>query len=165
MMTNSRPARFGNDHESVFEMRLTRWRNPRNHSQKIVLFDSTNRKIVVTFQPGEEKDIPSEYDFAIHRVDCGQEECHRGPVHYCLRGHPGVVVGGLAPLLERVNVADTLEPTLDPDVDAKRKAEAAMAAAALQKKVAEDALVVAAAKVAEPPVLEPKPPVPANPKK
>lgn len=152
-MMNSRQRAEEQENEE-FTLRQTQWKNPTDKPQRVVLFDSTNRKLVVTWAPGEVKSVPSEYDNAIHRVDCGEEHCHKGAGRrgggwYCTRGHNGTIVGGLAPLLVRVDHDDTLDPSLDPDLARKKQAEADVAAAAITSKLAQESLVIAAARANE----------------
>lgn len=137
--------------DNRLRMRQTSWLNPTSHVQRVTLHDSTNREQYVEWAPGETQVVPSEYDNAIHRVDCGQEACHKGAGKkgqgwFCQRGHNGTVIGGLAPLLVRVGADDTLDPALDPDATEKRTLDADVAAKAVQVKAAHEALVLAAAR-------------------
>lgn len=130
------------------EIRATRWLNPTSHSQRVILQHADGRQFQVTWEPGETKELPSDFDRAIHMVDCGQDACHQHG-WFCTKGHDGLVQGGLAPLLVRVGAKDTLQPDLDPSIAEKRAQEANMAAASLAKSAADQALVIAAAKAAE----------------
>lgn len=95
------------------EFRETRWKNTNSFPQTVVL---DGKRYV--WQPGEEKAVDSTYDRAIHVVSGANEQ-----------GHGGTIVGGLAPRLTKVSVdaehRATLHWSLDPDLQARRDAEAA----------------------------------------
>jgi hypothetical protein len=75
-----------------------------------------------TFPPGKEVQVPSEYDRAIHDV------------------RDGVIVGGLAPLLERAVPDGALHPALDPEEAARKAAAEEAERAVLAKKAADEVL-------------------------
>jgi hypothetical protein len=106
----------------VPERRMTAWHNPTKRAQSVVINDTGNAFAFVV-QPGETKELDSRYDRAINTRDCGREDCHRTG-WFCTRGHDGNVVGGGAPLLRRVGHSDTLDPSLDPDAQARKSVEA-----------------------------------------
>jgi hypothetical protein len=74
------------------------------------------------FPPGKEVQVPSEVDRAIHDV------------------RDGVIVGGLAPLLERVVPDGVLHPALDPEEAAKKAAAEEAERAVIAKKAADEVL-------------------------
>jgi hypothetical protein len=140
--------------DARYELRTSKWLNPTDHVQRVVVYDGTNRRQVIVWRPGETKEIDSVYDGAIQKVDCGQDHCHKGAGKkgggwFCALGHPGQIVGGLAPLLKRIGAEDTLDPALDPALAEKKEAQAQIAAAAMATKAAQSALIVAAANVIE----------------
>ncbi len=112
----------------VPEMKMTRWHNPTKHLQTVIIADG-GQPFAFIVQPGETRELPSKYDRVIHMVDCGKNECHRKG-WWCQAGHSGAVMGGEAPLLVREGFEDTLDPTLDPVVQAEKDASAAADAAA-----------------------------------
>jgi hypothetical protein len=82
---------------------LTTWRNPTPQAMVVDIFEGHGRpRKRYTFPPGKEVSVPSEHDHAIHDV------------------RDGVIVGGLAPLLERVVEDGVLHPALDPELAAKK---------------------------------------------
>jgi hypothetical protein len=90
-----------NQTSDEFSFTTTKWKNELDVVQVIHLFIPTgngisNLKKKITFQPGEEKELPSEYDNAIHTLD-----------------KSGMIMGGLAPLLTKVGVSEPIHPSLD----------------------------------------------------
>jgi hypothetical protein len=152
------------------QMRQTTWRNPKDHVQRATLYDSDNRAFEVVWAPAgktirlkdadgevhevtDVQQVPSHYDHAIHRVDCGQDECHKGGGRigggwFCLKGHKGTIVGGLAPLLIHEGVEEFLPTALDPAAQEKKEAEALLEANAMAAQAAGDAAILAKARVA-----------------
>ncbi|HEY1697975.1 MAG TPA: hypothetical protein VGG39_37705 [Polyangiaceae bacterium] len=104
------------------EHRLTTWRNPTRQEMRVDVHDSPGRFKRFTFPPGKEVQVPSEFDRAIHDI------------------RDGVIVGGLAPLLERAIGDETLHPALDPEVAATKAAEEEAERAVLAKKAADEVL-------------------------
>ncbi|HEY2517078.1 MAG TPA: hypothetical protein VGI39_39670 [Polyangiaceae bacterium] len=157
--------------DSALLYRTTRWKNPTPHTMRFLLHDSANIARLVTIDPGETIELPSEFDNAIHRVDCGQDFCHKGAGKvgggwFCLKGHNGTIIGGLAPLLLRLDgVVEELDSALDPQASLKKKAEADLAAASLVAHQAREAQLIAAAhaQAAGSAMVAPPPPPPPPP--
>ena len=131
-------------HEPV-EQTETMWHNQLDYDQMVDIFmgEAKQGATRFRFKPGQRRAIPSRYDTAIHRV------------------HNGVIVGGLAPQLVKVDADEVLDPSLDPKQALKKDAQAA-AIAALQAKVAAEAalvVAVAAAPAAPAPAAPAAPPV------
>jgi hypothetical protein len=112
-------------HEEPHEERITTWRNPTRHDMRVDIHDTPGRKKRYSIAAGKETQIPSEYDRAIHDV------------------RDGVIVGGLAPLLERVVPDGVLHPALDPEEAARKAASLESERALLAKKAADDVLAAA----------------------
>lgn len=143
-----------------YQYKLTKWKNPTKLVRTVTVFEERGNKnvpIKFTFQPDEVKEIPSHFDLAIQRVDCGRPECREkrdengrpipGSGPWCDKGHPGVVLGGLDPLLVRVGVEGVVVPeALDPEAAKVKALEAEQAAAMIAKKAAEEAILIAEAK-------------------
>ena len=104
------------------EQRLTTWRNPTRHEMRVDVHDSPGRFKRFVFPPGKEVQVPSDYDRAIHDV------------------RDGIVVGGLAPLLERAIGDETLHPALDPEAAARKAADEEAERAVFAKKAADEVL-------------------------
>ncbi len=113
----------------------TRWTNPTDHEQALdlsvpcnetrVYTDAetgarrqvtiTQRSVRVTIAPGETTELSADYDLAIHRIHlCGHDGCKM----YCKRpadaGPKAVVVGGMAPLLQREGQRYSIDSALIP---------------------------------------------------
>ena len=102
---------------------FTTWRNPTPHPMHVDIFESQGRpKKRYVFPPGKEVQVPAEHDRAIHDV------------------REGIIVGGLAPLLERVVPNGVLHPALDPDEVAKKTALDDAEKAVLATKAASEVL-------------------------
>lgn len=129
----------------------TIWRNPTASPQIVEILAEGNVPRKYTVPPGGEREIPSRYDSAVHRVLCSQDECLRAPPGFCRKPHEhaGTILGGLAPLLQRSGVRHKLSDALDPELQAKKALEAEQAAALVAKTKAEDAMVIAEAKKIE----------------
>ena len=86
------------------------------HTGELRRWTITQKEITVEWQPGEEKEIPSRYDLAIHDCrECSDTRCRR--VGRCLdpMHHAGVtILGGSAPLLVRAGQPYGLHPSLLP---------------------------------------------------
>ena len=104
------------------EQRLTTWRNPTRHDIKIDLHETPGRKKRFLVPAGKEVQIPSEYDRGIHDV------------------RDGVIVGGYAPLLERVVSDGILHPALDPEAAAEKAALEQAEKTVIAKKAADEVL-------------------------
>lgn len=130
------------------EQTLTKWKNPTGHTVVADIFvgpanvpppsrayqrgERHPAHVRYKWGPGEVREVPSMYNDAIHDV------------------RNGVLVGGLAPQLERVDEERLpMAPGIDADDQARtaalREAEIALTA----KKVAEESLVIASAKANE----------------
>jgi hypothetical protein len=106
---------------------FTTWRNPTPHPMRVDIFESAGRpKKRYVFPPGKEVQVPSEHDRAIHDV------------------RDGVIMGGLAPLLERVSGNAMLHPCLDPTEVAAKVAMERAEKAVLATKAASEVLSSAA---------------------
>jgi hypothetical protein len=106
---------------------LTTWRNPTPHAMVVDIFEGHGRpRKRYTFPPGKEVSVPSEHDRAIHDV------------------RDGVIVGGLAPLLERVVEDGVLHPALDPELAAKKAVLEEAQKAIVATRAAQDVLHSAA---------------------
>ncbi len=135
--------------EAPREQRLTTWHNPLPTPQHVDVH--MNGKLVrFTVPPHGDKEIPSEFDYAIHRVTCGDMAC-RNKTGFCQKGHEGTVVAGLAPQLQNktVQAKRELAVALDTQASAKEQAEAEAAAASLARDRAERTELVAAMRVKE----------------
>src|SRR5579859_3863901 len=104
------------------EQRLTTWRNPTRHEMHVDVHGAQGRFKRFVFPAGKEVQVPSEYDRAIHDV------------------REGVIVGGLAPLLERAMPDGALHPALDPEEAARKAAAAEAERAVIAKKAADEVL-------------------------
>jgi hypothetical protein len=104
------------------EQRFTTWRNPTAHEMRVDLHETPGRSKRLMFPPGKEVQVPSEYDRAIHDV------------------RDGVIVGGLAPLLERAVPDGVLQPWLDPEEAARKAAAQEAERAVVAKKAADEVL-------------------------
>ena len=92
---------------------FTTWRNPTKKTMRVDIFETPGRpRKRYVFPPGKEVQVPSEHDSAIHDV------------------RDGVIVGGLAPLLERAAPDGVLHPSLDPEAAARKAAAEAREEAA-----------------------------------
>jgi hypothetical protein len=104
------------------EQRFTTWRNPTRHDMHVDIHESHGRKKRYSIAADKEARIPSEYDRAIHDV------------------RDGIIVGGLAPLLERMVPDGALHPSLDPEESARKTAVDEAERAILTKKAADEVL-------------------------
>jgi hypothetical protein len=111
----------------VEEQRFTLWRNPTEKEMKIDIHDRPGRRKRYVIPPGGEARIPSEFDQGIHVV------------------RNGIIVGGYAPLLERVAGNGTLSPVLDPEAQARRAAEEEADRTVIAKRAADEVLARAQA--------------------
>ena len=106
---------------------LTAWRNPTPKTMTVDVFEGHGRpRKRYTFPPGKEVQVPTEHDRAIHDV------------------RDGVIVGGLAPLLERVVEDGVLHPALDPELAAKKAVLDQAQQALVATRAAQDVLATAA---------------------
>lgn len=122
------PAKFLEPVEAKF----TKWHNPLDREQVVDIREAQGQPPTrYRWKPGETRELPSKYDNAIQRV------------------HDGKIVAGKAPLLQRVGANDVLDPALDMFAAEKKQREAEQLAAAHAKKMADEAMLVAAAKVSE----------------
>jgi len=113
------------------DQKLTRYKNERKFPQSIVVNDN-GRMVRYTWAPGEEKAIPSFWDYAVHRV------------------HGKTVVGGLAPQLTNLDRPELkLAEALDTELQDRKKAEAEFLTAQVEKKKAEQEALLAAARLAQ----------------
>lgn len=134
----------------------TTWYNPLPVLQYVDLYQGNERRPTrYEFPPTTETKLPSRFDSAIHRVQCMDEVCRKTAPGFCTKPgeHQGVIIGGLAPQLQRRGAHLMLDPALDPllsekkyqeaelaaQVNAARHAEAAMQIALQKKNEAEDA--------------------------
>jgi hypothetical protein len=102
---------------------LTTWRNPTSEEMRVDIFEGHGRpRKRYTFPPGKEVSVPSEHDRAIHDV------------------RDGVIVGGLAPLLECVVEDGVLHPALDPELAARKAVLDEAQKAIVATKAAQDVL-------------------------
>jgi hypothetical protein len=127
--------------DNVPETKFTRWHNPLNVPQRVVL-EGPRGKFAFVVPPGETRELDSVFDKAIHQLDCGEEACH-GKGWFCTKGHEGLVVGGLAPLLQREGFNDKLHDSLNPAIAQKKQLEATLAAEALISEGKQQAVVAA----------------------
>jgi hypothetical protein len=104
------------------EQKLTTWRNPTRNEMHVDVHGAQGRFKRFVFPPGKEVQVPSEYDRAIHDV------------------RDGVIVGGLAPLLERAMPDGALHPALDPEEAARKAAAEEAERAVLAKRAADEVL-------------------------
>jgi hypothetical protein len=108
------------------EQRFTSWRNPTQHDMKVDIYEAPGRRKRYVVPAGKETQIPSEYDGAIHDV------------------RDGIIVGGLAPLLDKAVDSAVLHPALDPQEAARKAALEEAEKAILAKKAADEVLASAA---------------------
>jgi hypothetical protein len=104
------------------EQRLTTWRNPTRQEMRVDVHSAPGRFKRYVFPPGKEVQVPSEYDRAIHDV------------------REGVIVGGLAPLLERAVADGALHPALDPEEAARKVVAEEAERTVIAKKAADEVL-------------------------
>jgi len=131
----------------------TRWKNPTSDHVRVVVNLPTG-KAAYDFKPGETRDIPAEFNDHIHRVRCSDPACHKSGYAFCLRGHEGVVVAGVAPQLVREGVETKLAEGLDPLEEKRKEEAAALANAELGQRVINQAVAVAVDQITRP---SPKP--------
>lgn len=113
------------------EQSVTRYKNERSFEQSFVVWDN-GRRVQYKFAPGEEKTVPSIFDFAVHRV------------------LNGTIVGGEAPQLTNLDRPDLkLASYLDTEAEKRREAEAKLVQAQLDKQKAEQEALLAAARLAQ----------------
>lgn len=125
-------TQHGLNNVDVEEQRFTTWRNPTEREMRIDIHDRPGKRRRYTILPGQEIRIPGEYDRAIHDV------------------RNGVIMGGLAPRLERVAGNLPLHPCLDPVLAAEKEAAEAAEAAVITKKAADEVLARTQAPMAPP---------------
>jgi hypothetical protein len=104
------------------EQRFTTWRNPTDHEMRVDVYESHGRRKRFVFPPKREVNVPSEYDHAIHDE------------------RDGIIVGGLAPLLQRAVGQGVLHSALDPEEAARKAALEESERAVLAKKAADEVL-------------------------
>ena len=104
------------------EQRFTTWKNPTRHDMHVDIHESHGRKKRYSIGVDKEVRIPSEYDRAIHDI------------------RDGIIVGGLAPLLQKVVPDAILHPSLDPEESARKVAVQEAEHAVLTKKAADEVL-------------------------
>lgn len=113
------------------EQKTTRYKNTRSWEQRFIV-EENGTPTIYRFAPGEERAVPSVWDYAIHRV------------------HNGVIMGGLAPQLTNLDRPELkLAEYLDTDLVARKEAEAKLVSAQLDKAKAEQDALVAAARIAQ----------------
>jgi len=117
----------------------TRWKNENSFPQTVVLDGEE-----YTWAPGEELVVSSKYDNAIQTVQgavAQKDGTFTG----------GSIVGGLAPRLTKVSVEPAaravLHESLDPDLQARRAAEAAAIVAQKEVETAHTNAIIAQSKV------------------
>src|SRR6185369_8842519 len=143
--------------------RISRWHNPTPYRQKIrVCMNGAWR--TVRWEPGETIEMDSQYDRAVQIVICQEDECNgRGPkftdqglpsinCQPCTRGHSGHIMGGQAPLLERVGMGDVKNPQLDPDEVERQKVAAEARKIVQNQKAIKEAILSAELEMKAPPV-------------
>jgi hypothetical protein len=150
------PTQHARSPQPVREKRVTRWHNPTSNTITAMIVED-GEVFSFSVPPGEERELDSKYDRALHQVDCGRDECHRKG-WWCVAGHEGTVAGGNAPLLRRVGKNDKLDPMLDPEVQARKALEKSIAAAAAMGAVHQHAMQAAAEKIQGAPAHNPTPP-------
>lgn len=133
--------------------RYTVWFNPLDTEQRVDVFYGTGghynerRPTRYTFPPKKEVEVPSRFDSAIHRVQCTEEECRNRAPGFCTHpNHVGIVIGGLAPCLQRKGSNYKLLEALDPNHAKLKEMEAQLAAADIARRAAEQAQILAEAK-------------------
>jgi hypothetical protein len=116
-------------YEEAEAQTLTTWRNPTPDEMRVDVYESHGRpRKRFLFPPGKEVHVPTEYDKAIHDI------------------RDGIIVGGLAPLLERVVPDGILHPSLDPEESARKAATDEAERAVVATKAAQDVLASVATK-------------------
>jgi len=111
-------------------LKSTTWINPSKHVIRFPVWVGKKRQIVV-FEPGETKDLPSEYDRVIQVVRNGRIE------------------GGRAPQLQRVGAKKLpIAPALDSEAEAKKSSLDKIGKALALKETADALLDEAAAREA-----------------
>lgn len=142
------------------EQTYTTWFNPTDTDMHVDVYDGTGRHqnnepnaTRYIFRSKSETVVPSKFDNAIQRVRCDKEECQRdGRTNgFCMKGHRGQIIDGKAVLLQHKGFAELRElpDALDPTLSAKRAADVELAVAAIQRKSAEDAMILAKGKSIE----------------
>lgn len=115
------------------EQKKTRYRNDRSFQQEFVVWENSEW-IRYVFAPGEVQEVPSIHDFAIHMLNPSGTQ----------------IEGGLAPQLTNVDRPELLlAEHLDTEAQKKKDAAAALVAAQQDKAKAEQAALLAAARLAQ----------------
>lgn len=127
-----------------------RWHNPTKNRVSIpVVVNGVKRAIY--FEPGETKDVDPQYDQAIQRVQCSDEDCRRFSYKFCLKGHDGLIVGGLAPMLRKVGGPHLeLATGLDANLVERQAADAKLASALVAQRQVDAAIILAAERLTRP---------------
>ena len=128
----------------------TTWVNPTDTAMFVEVYNG-NEAVPTRydFPPHEEVQVPSRFDTAIHRGQCGQREC-QNKGGWCLNAdHRANVVGGLAPMLQRKGSNWKVLPALDPLQAELEATKAQLVAESIVRKKAEDAQILAAARATE----------------
>lgn len=128
------------------EETISTWHNPMSSDQTVIFHDTNSRGTKFVIPAGGVREIPGRYDFAIQRVQCGDNACRQSGHGFCMHGHDGQVIGGMAPGLIKqgqTRRSHPLDPALDPDIQLKREAEAKIAAAMIARSSADEALLIA----------------------
>lgn len=130
------------------EESISTWLNPTESDQTVVFFDTNPKGTKFVVKAGSQREIPGRYDFAIQKVMCSDDACRLTGHGFCVKGHQGQVIGGMAPSLLKVEQSretHPLDPALDPHLALKRAAEAKAAAAMIARSGADEALLLAKA--------------------
>ena len=115
----------------------SRWVNPTSDTLKVDIHvggAGARRSPYARYvwNPGETKELPVEFERALH-----------------VYSEDGTIVGGLAPQLRKVTEPDAkVHPALDVEAQAHKEALDSAQEALLAKKAADDALVIAGARLA-----------------
>jgi hypothetical protein len=128
----------------------TVWYNPTDQTFKADVFYA-NEAVPTrfTFAPKQEVEVPSRFDSAIQKAQCGERACQLKGGWCNDPSHAANVIGGLVPLLQRKGANWKTLPALDPMLAELEAAKAQIAAETLARKRAEDATLLAAARAQE----------------
>lgn len=107
------------------EQRFTKWHNPLDVEQRVVVIEN-GRRVKYTFPARGERIVPSMHDMAIQQILCSDREC-RDKGGFCTKGHAGNIAAGLAPQLKNLGRTEETEAklpvALDTAASAKHQAE------------------------------------------
>lgn len=126
------------------QLKITKWFNPTKYMQRF-RYVQDGAVYEQEIPPGETVEMSSVHDDHIQRVVCNDDECRKGHYRFCLKGHDGQVVGGVAPMLQRVGAKTVVADGIDPEAAKKKTAMAELAKARLAKQAIDESIALSAA--------------------